>query len=119
MRHDTEDEHTPAPPTSTTRSVTATADRSDGNGFEPFTDDERSDTRRRWTDIETRFVDDPAGAASAADELLEETTDRVTRRWQDHRAELRDGWDADDASTEQLRMTLKRYRASLERLLSR
>lgn len=119
MRHETtENPTTPTTATSTTRSATATADRPDGPGFDPFPEDERRDARRRWEDIESRFVDDPAGATEAADELLADTTDGIASRWRDHRSELRDGWDRDDASTEQLRTTLKRYRSALEHLLS-
>lgn len=123
MRPENENtEHTPQPATSTTSAATATADRSgDGEvgGFHPLKDDERTDARRRWDDIESRFVDDPAGATKAADDLLGDVMDRITRRFEDHRRELRDGWDGDDATTEQLRTTLKRYRDSLERLLGR
>ena len=121
-----EDTHTPPtepqPATSTTRSTTATAGR-DGftadHGFGAFQDDERSEAERRWEEIEARFVDDPAGATKDADDLLGDTMDRITQRWQDHRSELRDHWEDDDASTEQLRTTLKRYRSALQSLLSR
>lgn len=109
-------EHTPT--TSTTSSATVTADRGDADGSTPLHQDERTEVRGRWDDIEARFVDDPAGATASADELLDETIDRLTTRWQDHRAQLRDGWDGEDASTEELRTTLKRYRGAIEGLLS-
>lgn len=102
MRHDT------------THTTTPSAD-----DLVVLTDDDRTDLRRRWEDIEARFVDDPAGATEAADDLFGETMDRITQRWQDHRSELRERWTEDDASTEQLRTTLKHYRASLEQLLTR
>lgn len=112
---------TPQPATSTTRSATATAPR-DGatadDGFTAFRDDERGDARRRWEEIESRFVDDPAGATKDADDLLGDTMDRVTDRWHEHRSALRERWD-DDASTEELRTALKRYRSAFEGLLSR
>lgn len=113
---------TPQPPTSTTRSATATAER-DGSpardGLPGLHDEERDDTRSRWERIEARFVDDPAGATRDADDLLGETLDRLTQRWNERRTELRDGWDRDDASTEELRTTLKRYRGALDALLAR
>lgn len=112
----------PQPATSTTRSTTATADR-DGftahDGFTAFRDDERDDARRRWEEIESRFVDDPAGATKEADDLLGDTMDRITQRWHEHRSALRERWDDDDASTEELRTALKRYRDALDGLLSR
>ena len=121
MRHDDTTQTPPTAPqpaTATTRSATATADRTDERGFTPFTDDERRDARSRWEEIEARFVDDPAGATEAADEFLAETMDRLMSRWQEHRTGLRDAWTDDDATTEHLRTTLKRYRASFESLLS-
>ncbi|MBW3657512.1 MAG: hypothetical protein KY457_02665 [Actinobacteria bacterium] len=120
----------PQPATSTTRSTTATADRDgftaddgvgafQGDSSSVLADDERSETERRWEDIEARFVDDPAGATKDADDLLGETMDRIAQRWHDRRSQLREGWDDEDASTEQLRTTLKRYRSALQGLLSR
>lgn len=120
MRHETTETPptTPEPATATTRSTTATADRSTERGFTPFSDDERGDARRRWEDIEARFVDDPAGATEAADEFLADTMERMVSRWDDHRSGLRDAWTDDGATTEHLRTTLKRYRAALDSLLS-
>lgn len=124
MRPDDNTEHRPTPATSTTTTVSGSedrhgTDRHDAGGLPPIPDDERDDARRRWDDIEARFVDDPAGATASADDLLTETVDRLRSRWDDHRAGLREAWDRDDASTEELRTTLKRYRAALEDLLAR
>lgn len=112
-------EHRPTPATSTTTSVSGGDDGPEAGGFPPIPDEERAEARRRWDDVEIRFVDDPAGATESADDLLAETMDRLRRREDEHRDGLREAWDRDDASTEELRTTLKRYRATLEGLLSR
>lgn len=111
----------PETTTTTDRGPTATTDRpAPTEGFVPFRDEERREIQDRWTEIEARFVDDPAGATRSADDLVSETMDRLTRRWQEHRAGLR-AWDrdGDGPSTEELRTTLKRYRGTLEQLIQR
>lgn len=81
--------------------------------------DERSDLRDRWDRLQTRFVDDPEGAAEEADELLSEALDRVAERWQQRHRTLRRDWrDRDGVSTEELRTSLKRYRDAFERLIA-
>lgn len=112
-------EHRPTPATSVTTSVPGGGDQHEAGGLPPTPEEERADARRQWDDIETGFVDDPAGATERADDLLAETMDRLRRREDEHRDGLRATWDRDDASTEELRTTLKRYRATLESLLSR
>ncbi|MFY1695402.1 hypothetical protein [Solwaraspora sp. WMMA2101] len=73
--------------------------------------------RDRWRDVQLRFVDDPQGAAGQARELVTEAVEVLTAALTAQRDGLGgDGTDADD--TEQLRMTVRRYRDLLDRLLT-
>jgi len=53
-----------------------------------FAHDEGEELRRRWTDVQTRFVDDPAGSVKAADELVAATIRRLTEVFADERGRL-------------------------------
>lgn len=79
---------------------------------------DRSQYRERWDHLQTRFVDDPRGSTEEADRLLDEVFEDVSTRWRDHRTSLKSRWDGSDASTEELRTALRRYRDAFERLLS-
>lgn len=73
-------------------------------------DDDRTALRDRWVRIEERFVDDPAAAVRAADELVEQTIDQIRASLDDRRTTTRAGWaEIDEATTEQLREALHRY----------
>lgn len=73
-------------------------------------DDERARLRDRWVRIEERFVDDPAAAVRAADELIGQVIDRIRDSLADRRSAQRQRWHPpDDATTEQLRASLHRY----------
>lgn len=103
--------------TSDARPGTTAADAGTGRGM--FHPQERDELRERWDAIQGRFVDDPQGSAAAADDLLDDTIDRLTTRWQDRHRDLRRGWDSEDGvETEQLRTTLQRYRDAFESLLA-
>jgi hypothetical protein len=77
-------------------------------------------TDRRWRDIKSRFVDDPAGAIAAAEECVHQVVDRRVRALQDEVTALcaRER-DEDESSTETLRNRLIRYQAYCERLAGR
>lgn len=73
-------------------------------------DDDRDQLRDRWMRITERFVDDPAAAVRDADELVEQTIDRIRASLDEHRSTTRAGWaDIDEATTEQLREALHHY----------
>ena len=73
----------------------------------------------RWQQIQAEFVDSPRDAVQAADALVQDVLHRVTRSFADERRSLEAQWDSgDDASTEDLRVALQRYRAFFGRLLS-
>jgi hypothetical protein len=81
--------------------------------------DERAELRERWDVIQTSFIDDPRAATSEADALLRDTMERLIARWEQELSDVRHNWDTDeDRSTEDLRVTMRRYRDTLERLLS-
>ncbi|ORB26973.1 hypothetical protein BST36_02815 [Mycolicibacterium moriokaense] len=77
-----------------------------------------SELQSRWNDIEAAFVDDPAGSVQKADGLVEEAVKQVMSRIDDARSRLEAQWARDDVSTEDLRLTLTRYRELFQRLLS-
>ena len=75
--------------------------------------------RFRWGAIQTGFVDNPGGAVKQADELVAAVMKRLAEVFADERANLEQAWaNGDDASTEELRVALRRYRAFFDRLLS-
>jgi hypothetical protein len=82
--------------------------------------DERVESYRgRWYDLQTRFVDEPRDTVSEADSLVAELLQELARSFNDARAGLEEQWSrGDDVSTEDLRITLQRYRSFFERLLA-
>lgn len=92
----------------------------DGSAATSFLDADQADAfRDRWRDVQLRFVDDPQGAAGQARDLVTEAVEALTAALTAQRDGLggdTDGAGADD--TEQLRMTVRRYRDLLDRLLA-
>jgi hypothetical protein len=84
-----------------------------------FASQESDDFRHRWSDIQTGFVDEPRQAVERADELVASAIKRLAEIFADERASLEEQWArGGDASTEDLRLALRRYRAFFDRLLS-
>ncbi len=84
-----------------------------------FEHDRASDLRTRWSDVQTRFVDDPREAVKAADSLVEEVIRDLSSLFAAERSALETQWGRDqEVSTEDLRVALRRYRSFFERLLS-
>jgi hypothetical protein len=89
-----------------------------------FEDAVATKLRERWMSIQTEFVDEPRGAVQKADSLVAEVLKQLTDSFARERDELEAGWsdrgdDADrDASTEELRQAIQRYRSFFNRLLS-
>jgi len=95
---------------------------SDG-GAEPtmplFAADEGDRFRSRWMEIQTAFVDRPRESVEDADRLVADLMQRLTAQFSEERSRLEGQWDrGDDASTEDLRVALTRYRSFFERLLT-
>ena len=84
-----------------------------------FADDELNGYRTRWSAIQTGFVDEPRRAVEEADTLVAELMKRLADVFSDERRQLEANWErADQVSTEDLRIAMRRYRSFFERLLS-
>ncbi|MCZ8381495.1 hypothetical protein O6P37_21725 [Mycobacterium sp. CPCC 205372] len=84
-----------------------------------FGETEMSGFRARWNDVQAGFVDDPKQCVQTADALVSEVVDQLTSGFTEARARMEAQWArGEDASTEDLRVALKRYREFFQRLLS-
>jgi hypothetical protein len=84
-----------------------------------FPENESKDFHKRWTDIQTAFVDEPRRAVERADELVAEVIKRLADSFATERSRLEGQWGrGDNVSTEDLRVALQRYRAFFDRLLN-
>jgi hypothetical protein len=90
------------------------------DALEPLFAEERStELRERWRALQARFVDEPRETVSEADSLVAELLQELARGFSDARSSLEAQWSAgDDVSTEDLRLSLQRYRSFFERLLT-
>ena len=76
------------------------------------------DLRRRWTDIQARFVDEPRRAVEQADTLVAELMKRLAETFTSERSGLEGQWGRNkEVDTEELRVALQRYRSFFDRLL--
>jgi hypothetical protein len=77
------------------------------------------DFAARWQSVQVIFVDEPRRAVEDADRLVREVMDRLTDVFRLQRDDLEKAWHAGgEASTEDLRLALQRYRSFFERLLA-
>ena len=90
-----------------------------------FPENESRDFHKRWTDIQTAFVDEPVEnlrrdeVVERADELVAEVIKRLADSFARERSQLEGQWGrGDNVSTEDLRVALQRYRAFFDRLLN-
>jgi hypothetical protein len=75
--------------------------------------------RSRWDTVQRGFVDDPRQAVRQGDELVGLVMKSLAETFSQERATLEGQLDqADKASTETLRIALRRYRSFFERLLA-
>jgi len=94
------------------------------NGEDPrlvplFAPDVAKDFRSRWIAVQSSFVDDPRAAVKQGDDLVAEVMKALTETFSKERANLEGQLgQTDKASTETLRVALRRYRSFFERLLS-
>jgi hypothetical protein len=73
----------------------------------------------RWEAIQASFVDRPQEAVEEADALVADLMKRINASFSSERQRLEKQWaEGDDVSTEDLRVTLTRYRSFFERLLT-
>jgi len=86
---------------------------------EPLVGNDVEQLRGRWQSIQAQFVDDPQEAVQQADALVTDVIERLTRTFQETKDSLETQLgEAEDVSTEDLRVGLQRYRTFFERLLS-
>jgi hypothetical protein len=84
-----------------------------------FSDRDALDFRKRWTDVQTGFVDEPRRAVQQADALVADVMKRLAESFAAERASLEKQWDrGDNVTTEDLRLALQRYRSFFDRLLT-
>ena len=85
--------------------------------FEP---DAAQRFRTHWDDIQIGFVDDPRKAVRQADELVAQVMTDLAQTFSRERSQLERLMDggAEESSTENLRVALRRYRSFFQRLLS-
>ena len=84
-----------------------------------FSPEEAKEFRVRWDAIQVNFVDDPRKVVEQADSLVAVTMQRLAEMFAAERTKLEGQWDrGDSVSTEDLRLTLRRYRSFFGRLLS-
>ena len=93
---------------------------SERESLEPLFDAQRSnELQDRWHALQARFVDDPRETVQDADSLVAELLQELAQGFNQARSGLEEQWSrGDDVSTEDLRLTLQRYRSFFERLLA-
>jgi hypothetical protein len=84
-----------------------------------FKDGDAAELRKRWSDIQTGFVDEPRQAVEHADSLVADVMKRLAEGFTSERTGLEKQWDrGDSVTTEDLRVALQRYRSFFDRLLA-
>ena len=83
-----------------------------------FDDDELQSFRGRWEQVQNSFVDEPRETVQKADDLVSDLVERLTNGFAEARSGLEEQWKkGEEASTEDLRVALTRYRTFFQRLL--
>ena len=96
----------------------AAAHQSD-TGDALFAEQDLAELRTRWNDVQAGFVDDPRQCVQQADGLVSSAVEQLTASFSQTRSQLEEQWSrGEEASTEDLRLALKRYRDFFERLLA-
>jgi len=84
-----------------------------------FAEDQISQLRMRWQEIQGHFVDDPRSTVQQADELVAETIRRLAEVFAAEKSKMEETWSrGDNVNTEELRQAFHRYRSFFDRLLS-
>jgi hypothetical protein len=88
----------------------------------PLFDRQRADDMRlEWANIQAAFVDSPGQAVQRADQLVEQVLKDLSDGFARQRSAIESqamGSEGQPASTESMRVALRRYRSFFERLLS-
>jgi len=84
-----------------------------------FVDDAAGDFRSRWDAVQSAFVDDPRQAVRQADELVAQVMKSLAESFAGERSRIESQFiENDGATTENLRLALRRYRSFFQRLLA-
>ena len=84
-----------------------------------FDRDATRELQGRWQTIQVAFVDEPKGAVEQADRLVDDVLEQLQASFSREREELERAWSGgSEASTEDLRQAIRRYRSFFNRLLS-
>ena len=109
----------PAPMSETEARHESAAGPPDTSQAALFSAEESQSFKTRWSDIQADFVDQPREAVNQADRLAGEIIDRLSTIFAEERSRLEDQWaERKEPSTEDLRLTFRRYRSLVDRLLS-
>jgi uncharacterized protein YktB (UPF0637 family) len=85
---------------------------------EPLLGQDVEQLRERWQTIQAAFVDEPQDAVQQADALVNDVIKRLTKTFEQTKDSLETQLgEAEEVSTEDLRVGLQRYRTFFERLL--
>lgn len=97
----------------------AAAHQTDEDGNAALVTADRAESySSRWNSVKGEFVDEPRRAVADADALVGELLDELQDLFKAQRSDIERGLDADETSTEDLRLALRRYRSFFDRLLS-
>ena len=108
-----------APATDGAETSTATAAAADSEPRERLIPKQRAEEYGgRWDRLKGDFVDEPRRAVAQADALVGELLDELQELFSGQRRDLERDLSNDEASTEDLRLALRRYRSFFDRLLS-
>ena len=99
--------------------ITSQRAQDTATGTPLFSNADIGDLRARWGNVQAEFVDEPRRSVEAADQLVATVMQRLAEGFASERASLEKQWDSgENASTEDLRIALQRYRAFFDRLLN-
>jgi hypothetical protein len=102
-----------------TDGVTQTAIKEDAKLAPLFAEDVAMDFRSRWDVVQRSFVDNPQDAVRAGDELVAQVIKSLAKSFANQRSGLEGRHEqTEEATTEDLRLSLRGYRSFFERLLS-
>jgi hypothetical protein len=110
----------PGHPTAAAGTTTGTSGETGTSGGTGAGPSGGSDLAARMDHAIGGFVDDPKGAVSEAESVLDEAAQRLVRMVEDRRASLHESWqgaDGSGAGTEELRVALTRIRDMARHLL--
>ena len=113
-RHDAVDHRAPA--TARDRDVVAPVDVAGDQRL--FSGQRAGDYTERWNNVKGEFVDEPRRAIAEADRLVGDILTELHALFAEQRRHLEHSLGSEQASTEDLRIALGRYREFFDRLLS-